>query len=248
MCANFHPNPTTFRVKRLARKNWSNEKAQFSWDARTFLLPMTEYRVKGSLGSWDSACSLVSYLHYVSAKLQPNRTTFRVKGLAPKEVVKRKSTKFTRCSTYSASNDKISGQKELKKLNLCMYLINYFHYVCAKLHPNPTFLRVKGLARQKLVKPKSKNFTRCSTYSASNPKILSHGERRKLTLAFSLVTYLHYVCANFHPNRTTFSVKGLPRRKVAKPKSTNFKKCSTYTASNQKILSQGECRNLRLCM
>ena len=113
-----------------------------------------------------------------------------------------------------------------------MYLTKYFHYVCASLHPNPTFFRVKRLARQKLVKPKSKNFTRCSTYSASNPKILSHGERRKLKVYFFLIKYLQYVCAKFHPNRTNFSVKGLARRIVAEPKSTNFMRCSTYSASN----------------
>ena len=138
--------------------------------------------VKGNVGSWDYECSLVNYLHYVSAKIHPNRTTFRVKGLASKKVVKPKWSNFTRCSTYSASNDKTSSQWELKKFKLCMYLINYFHDVCAKNQPRPTFLRVKGLAKQKVVKPKSTNFTRCSTYSTSIQKILSQRGCRKLRL------------------------------------------------------------------
>ena len=41
---------------------------------------------------------------------------FRLKVLAGKKVVKPKSTSFTRCLTYSASNEKISGRKELKNL------------------------------------------------------------------------------------------------------------------------------------
>ena len=46
--------------------------------------------VKGNVGSWDSACSLVDYLHYVSAEFQTNPTTFRVKGLATKEAANEK--------------------------------------------------------------------------------------------------------------------------------------------------------------
>ena len=123
---------------------------------------------------------------------------FEGKGTSQEKVVKPKSTNFTRCSTYSASNDKISGQKQLKKLNLCVYLINYFHYVCAKLYPNPTFLRVKGIARQKVVKPKSANFPRSSTYSASDDKSPSQRELKKLKLCMYLINYLHYVCAKFN--------------------------------------------------
>ena len=118
-------------------------------DAPTFLLPMTKSWVKGNVGSWDFTCTLVNYLHYVCAKIHPNRTTFRVKVLPMKKVVKPKRSNFTRYSTYSASNDKTSSQMELKKLKLCLLLINYFHYVCPKFHPNPTTSRVKGLARKK---------------------------------------------------------------------------------------------------
>ena len=120
VCAKIHPNPTTFGVKGLARKKWSNEKAQTSRDARTFLLPMTKSWVNGNVGSWDFTCSLVNYLHYVCAKIHPTRTTFRVKVLARKKVVKPKRSIFTRCSTYSASKNTTSIQKELKKLKLCM--------------------------------------------------------------------------------------------------------------------------------
>ena len=145
-----------------------------------FLLPMTEYRVKGSLGSRDSACSLVIYLQHVSAKFHPNRTNFRVKRLASKEV-KTKGPNLTRCSTFSASNDKMSVQKEPKKLKLCMNPINYFHFVCAKNHQNRSNFRVKRLASKK-VKTKVSIFTRCSTYSASNDKISSQGELKKMKL------------------------------------------------------------------
>ena len=195
--AKIHPNPTTFGVKELARKKRSKEKAQNSRDPRTFLLPMTEYRVKGSSGSWNSLCSLVNYLQYVCAKYHPNRKNFRVKRLASKEV-RTTGSNFTRCSTFSASNDKMSVQRELKKLKLCMYLINYFHYVCAKHYPNPTFLRVKGIARQKVVKPKSPNFPRFSTYSASDDKSPSQRELKKLKLCMYLINDLHYVCAKFN--------------------------------------------------
>ena len=84
------------------------------------------------VGSWDSAYSLVNYLDYVSAKFQTNPTTFRLKGLATKEMVKRKSTNFTSCLTYSASDDKFSSQGELNKMKLCIKLVNYYHYVCSK--------------------------------------------------------------------------------------------------------------------
>ena len=53
--------------------------------------------------------------------------------------------------------------------------------VC-QIHSSPTFLRVKGLARRKVVKPKTTGFTRCSTYSASNDKISSEGELKKMKL------------------------------------------------------------------
>ena len=238
MCQN-SPKSNNFQRKRAGEeKKWSKQKAQTSRDARPIRTLIIKSWVKGNVGSWDFTRSLVNYLHYVCAKIHPNRTNFKVKWQASKEV-KTKGSSFTRCSTYSASNDKISGQNELKKMNLCMYLINYFHYVGASLHPNPTFLRVKRLARQKLVEPKSKSFTRCSTYSASNPKILSHGERRKLKVYILFSHIPPLLCAKFHPNRTLFRVEGLARRKVAEPKSTNVMRCSTYSASNRKISSQG---------
>ena len=138
-----------FQRKRAGEeKKWSKQKAQASRDARRIRLPIIKSWVKGNLGSWDFTRSLVNYLHYVCAKIHPNGKNFRVKRLASKEV-KTKGSNFTRCLTYSASNDKISVQRELKKLKLCMYPIKYFHFVWAKIHPNPTFLRVKGLARQK---------------------------------------------------------------------------------------------------
>ena len=123
------------RKKAGKEKNWSKQKAQTSRDVRPTLLLIKKSWVKEKVGQWDPACTLVNYLHYVSANFQPNRTNFRVKGLATKEVVKAKSTNFTRCSTYFASNDKYSGQRELKTLKLCMYLVTYFHKECAKNHP-----------------------------------------------------------------------------------------------------------------
>ena len=99
---------------------WPNQKEQIFWDAQPTQLLIKKSSVKVNVGSWDSACSLVNYLHYVSAKFQTNRTTFRVKGLATKEMVKRKIRKFTRCSIYSASDDKISSQGVLNKMKLYM--------------------------------------------------------------------------------------------------------------------------------
>ena len=61
---------------------------------------------------------------------------------ASEEVVKPKSTNFTRCSTYSASNHRFSSQGEGMKLKVCMYLVNQLYYVCAKLHPNRSTVRV----------------------------------------------------------------------------------------------------------
>ena len=203
--------------------------------------------MKGILGNWDFTRKLVFYLHYVCAKIHPNRTNFRVKRLASKKG-ETKGSNFTSWATYSASNDKISGQRKHKKLNLCMYLISYFHYVCDKLHPDPTFLRVKGLARQILVNPKSKKSRAARPSLLPIPKSWVMENVGSWNFTFSLVTYLHYVCAKFHPNRKTFSVKELARRKVAETQSKNFMRCLTYSASNQKILSQGECRTLRLCM
>ena len=143
---------------------------------------MTNSRVKGSLRSWNFACSLVNYFHYVCAKFHTNRTTFWVKGLPRKKVLEPKTQNYRRFSTYSASNHKTSAQRELKKLKLCKYLINWFDYVCAKTQANPKYLRVKGLAREKVVKPKSTNFTRCSTYSASDDKISSQRKPKKMKL------------------------------------------------------------------
>ena len=152
------------------------------------------------------------------AKFHANSTKFTVKGLTRKKVVNSKSTNFTRCSTYSASNEKISGKKELRKLKICMCLIKIFHYVCDKNHPNPTFLRVKALARRKKVKPKIPTFTRCSTYSSSDDKISGQRELRKLELCMYQINYFHYVCAKNHPNPTVLRVKGLARQKRGETK------------------------------
>ena len=116
------------------------------------------------------------------AKFHPHRTNFRVKRLVRKKVVTPKRSNSTRCSTNSASNDKNSSQCELKKMKLCMWLVNYFHYVCAKVHPNRTTFSVRRLAWKKVVKPQSTYFTGCSINSASNQNFLSQGERWKLTL------------------------------------------------------------------
>ena len=102
------------------RKKWSNHKAQTSRDSRPVLLPITKSWVEWNVENWDFTCNLVSYPQSVCAKIHPNRTTFRVKGLAQKKVVKPKRSIVTRCLTYFASNNKISGQRELKKLKLCM--------------------------------------------------------------------------------------------------------------------------------
>ena len=111
----------TFQRKKASEeKSCPTKKKTILRDNRPTLLLFKKSWVKGVVGSWDSAYTLVNYLNYVSAEFQPNRTTFRVKGLATKEVFKRKSTKFTRCSTYSASDEKTSSQGELKKMKLCM--------------------------------------------------------------------------------------------------------------------------------
>ena len=80
MYAKFDPNWTLSSVKRLARRKRPEPKKQILRDARPTLFLIKKFSVKGNVGSWDSACSLVNYLHYVNAKVQPNRTTFRVKG------------------------------------------------------------------------------------------------------------------------------------------------------------------------
>ena len=220
--------PNFIKIEQLSAKEswrgkkWSKQKARTSRVARSTLLPNTKSRVKSSWGRWKFACSLVNYLHYVCAKFHTNRTTFRVKRLPRKKVLEPKTQIYRRFSTYSASNHKTSAQRELKKLKLCKYLINWFDYVCRKTQANPKFLRVKGLARGKVVKPKSTNFTRCSTYSASDHKNSSQGELKKTKLCMLLVKIFYYVCANFPSIRTTFSVKGLARRKVAEPKSNDF--------------------------
>ena len=182
------------------------------------------------------------------AIFHPNRTTLSIRGLARKKVLKVKSTNFTRCSTYSASQQKILSRVELKKMKFCMCLVNYFHYVCAKFHPKPTTFSVKGLTRKKVVKPKSTNFTRCSTYSASNDKISGQKKLRKLKLCMYLIIYFHYVSAKSHPNPTFLRVKWLARQEVVKPKIPNFTRCSTYSASDDKISSQGELKKIKLCV
>ena len=158
------------------------------------------------------------------------------------------SPNFTRCSAYSASHDKNSSQGELMKMKFCMYLVNYFYYVCAKFHPDRTTFSVKRPARRKVPGAKSTNFTRCSIYSASKDKISSKGELRKLKLCMYLVIYFYYLCGKFYQNGTTFSVWGLARKKLVNAKSTNVTRCSTYSASDHKTLSQGERRKLSLYM
>ena len=181
------------------------------------------------------------------AKNHPRPTFLTVKGLARQKVVKRKSTNFTRCPKFFAPSDRIASQRKLKELKLCMYLINYFHNVCAKNHPRPTSLRVKGLATKEVFKRKSTIVTRCSTYSASNDKTSSQVELKKFKLCKYLIKYFHNVCQK--SSKPMFlTVKGLARQKVVKPKSTKFTSCSTYSTSIQKILSQGNCSKLRLCI
>ena len=146
---------------------------------------------------------------------------------------------------------KISCQVEPKKMKLCMYLVNYFYYVCAKFHPNWTLFSAKRLTRKR--GEKGPNQTEQNLRDARPTLLAITKSWVKWNVGSSdfnctLVNYLHYVCAKIHPNRTTFMVKGLARKNVVKQKRTNFTRCSTYTASNQKILSQGERRELRLCM
>ena len=92
---------------------------------------------------------------------------------------------------------KISSQREIRKLKFFMYLINHFDYLCAKNHTNPSFLRIKGLARPKMLKPKSPKFTRCSTYSASELKSQVRASLRKWNFACSslVVSQLFLLCA-----------------------------------------------------
>ena len=111
---------TFHRKKASEEKICPTKKKTILRDSQPTQLLIKKSWVKGHVGSWDYACSLVKYLHYVSAKFQLNRTAFRVKGLATKEVVKRKITKFTRCSIYSASDDKISSQGVPNKMKLYM--------------------------------------------------------------------------------------------------------------------------------
>ena len=155
-------------------------------------------------------------------KSHPKPTFLRVKGLARPRMVKHKIPSFTRCSTYSDSDDKISSQRELKKMELCMYFVNYYHYVCAKYHPNRTTFSKKRLERKKIVEPQSTNFTRCTIFFAPNDRLSSQAEFRKLKLCMWLVNYYHYACAKIQQNRTIFSVKGLARRKVAQPKKHRY--------------------------
>ena len=182
------------------------------------------------------------------AKFWTNPTTLRVKALARKKVVKRKSPNFKRCSNFFVPSDRLSSQRELKKLKLCMYQINYFHNECLKNHPRPKFLRVKGLAKQKVVKPKSTKFTRCSTYSISITKKSGlKGIVGSWDSAYILVKYLNYVSAKFQSNRTTFRVKGLATKEVFKRKS-KVTRWSTYSASDDQTSSQGELKKMKLCM
>ena len=178
------------------------------------------------------------------AKIHQNRTNLRVKRLARQKLVKPRSKHFTRCSTYSASNPKSWVMGNVGSWKFTYSLVTYLHYVCAKFYPNRTTFSVKGLARREVAEPKSTNFMRCSTYSASNQKTWAKGNVGSWDSACNLVNYLHYVSAKFQTNRT----KGLATNEVVKRKNTNFIGRSTYSASNQKILSQGECTKLRLCM
>ena len=143
---------------------------------------------------------------------------------------------------------KISNQVELKKMKLCIYLVNYFPLVCAKFHQNWTTFSVRGLARRKVVKAKRTNLPRCLTYSASNPKILSQGERRKL-IFYILFSYLPPLCLCQNSSKSNnFRGKRASEEKMVKRKSTNFTRCPNFFASDDKILSQWERRNLRLYM
>ena len=171
-----------------------------------------------------------------------------MKGLARKKVVKPQSTNFERCPKVFISSDRMSSQRELKKWKLCLYLINYLHNLCAKNHPRPTFSRVKGLARQKVVKPKSTNFTRCWTYLLLFKKSWVRGIVGSWDSPYFLVNYLDFVSAKIQPNRTTFRVKGLATKEVFKLKSTKFTRCSIYSASVDKISSQGVLKKMKLYM
>ena len=242
------PNRKTISVRKLARKKVVKRKSTYSTKCSTYSASNDKYSGQRELKTLKLCMYLMTFFHNVCAKNHPQPTFLRVKVLARHKVVKAKSTNFRRCSTDSASDDKNSSQGELKKMKLCMYLVNYFYYVCAKFHPNPTNFRVKGLATKEVVRRKNTKFTRCSTYSASDDNNSSQGELRKMKFCILLVNYFHYVCANFHSNPTTFRVKGLARKKVVKRKSTNFTRCPNFFASSDRISSQGELRKLKFCM
>ena len=163
-------------------------------------------------------------------------------------MVKRKSTNFTICPNFFTPSDRLSSQGELKKMKLCLQLVNYIHYVCAKFHTNRTIFSVKRLARRKVVERKSKNFTRCPIFFAPSDRISSQSELKKLKLCMYLIKYFNNACAKIHPRPKILRVKRLARQKVVKPKSTKFTRCSTYSASNDKTSSQVELKKMKLCM
>ena len=182
------------------------------------------------------------------AKIHQYQTNLRVKRLARQKLVKPKSKIFTRCSTYSASNPKSWVMGNVGSWKITYSLVTYLHYVCAKFYPNRTTFSVKGLARREVAEPKSTNFMRCSTYSASNQKTWAKGNVGSWDSVCNLVNYLLYVSAKFQTNRIIFRVKGLATNEVVKRNSTKFTRCSTYSASDEKISSQVELKEMKICI
>ena len=183
------------------------------------------------------------------ANFPPNRTTFSVKVLARRNVAQPKGTNFTRCLTYTASNQKRLSQSECGKSRLCMYFNQLLPLcVCQFSSKSNNSQRKRAGEEKKWSKQKAQTSRHARPIRLPIMKSWVKGNLGSWDFTRSLVNYLHYVYAKIHPNRTTFSVRRLARKKLVNGKSTHFTRCSIYSASQHKLSGQEELRKLKLCI
>ena len=123
---------------------------------------------------------LVNHLYFVCAKLHPNRTNFRAKGLARKTVPPSKTTQSSldaRPTRLPITNSRVKRTYEV--LSLHVFSQSPLLCVCQTSSKSNNFQGKRASEKNSAPVKNHSKFTRCSTYSTSNHKFSSQKNVRK---------------------------------------------------------------------
>ena len=175
----------------------------------------------------------------MSANLQPNWTTFRLKRLARKKS-QNKRIKFHEMLDLLCFQWRDLGSRELEKLKLCMYPI--------KKSSKSNIFEGKGTSQEKSGQTKKHKFHEMPDllcFQGQNPQWRGAHEKETLHVANELLPLC--VCQK-SSKFNNFEGKRASEAKNGESKNPKLTRCSTYSASDDEISSQGELKKMKLCM